>query len=413
MGTTPSSAIYVNCRLAFPDHLSEGALLTEDGRITAIWLGEKPRHVPAATQIFDCHGLILAPGLIDIHNHGALTHDFVRAEAEGNRVALRFHAEHGVTAILATVMTETPEQMSAALKLLAEQHAANDLPVNFIGIHLEGPYLHPDKRGAHKLDCLRDPAPSEYGKFWKDSRGLIRILTHAPERKGSVELCQFLHQRGCLPAIGHTTAVAAEIRRAAAYGARHFVHANNAIDWPQRRVRPEGWLGTELMGMGILLSDSIMTGEVIADGYHIPMELMRVVLAARGSDHIALVSDASPATGCPQGEYLQGGMKIVMKERRLVLSAAGAIDGVPPLGGSGTPLIAMVRNFVGWGFGLRLALRMSTLVPARIIGALTKGLLRVGNDADLVLLDDEANLFTTIIGGRAVYFAEGSPITAA
>lgn len=400
--------LFDHCRLAFPDTIVEGALLAAEGRIERIWIGEPPSGVPGDAIRVECQNQILAPGLVDIHNHGGRTHDFVGANAEGNNIALRYHCENGVTAMLATVMTETHEQMGAALGLLGEQHAAGGLHPNFLGIHVEGPYFHADKRGAHKLECLRDPVRAEYEKFWNDSKGLIRIFTHAPERDGTAEFCRFFHERGCVPAIGHTRATLLEIRRAAAYGARHFVHANNAIDWPLRRVRSEGWLGTELMGMGALLSHSVFTGEIISDGYHVPLEMIRIILAARGSDSIAIVSDACPAAGCEPGDYLQGGLKIILKENRLVIAGSGSMDGVAPLGGSATPQIAMIKNYVDWGFGLAMPLKMSTWVPARIIGEPHRGLLRAGNFADLILIDDQVNLHATLIQGRLEYSPSGA-----
>src|SRR5262245_47441047 len=124
MTSTPDRILYTNVRLAFPDCLVEGALLSTADTIEAIWLSEKPQGVPAGVRTVDGSGLILAPGLIDLHNHGALTSDFVAADAEGNNRSLRFHAEQGVTSVLATVMTETHEQMCAAFGLLAEQYAS-------------------------------------------------------------------------------------------------------------------------------------------------------------------------------------------------------------------------------------------------------------------------------------------------
>ncbi|MBI3415242.1 MAG: amidohydrolase family protein [Verrucomicrobia bacterium] len=403
-----SHALYTNCRLAFPDFIAPGALLTSGSSIARIWIEAEADHLPRATKIVDCHNLILAPGLIDIHNHGALTHDFVAGDPKGNNVALRFHAENGVTAMLATVMTETHEKMCHALSTLAAQSAAGELHPNFLGIHVEGPYFHPDKRGAHKLECLRDPDQNEYAQFWKLSRGLIRVFTHAPERKGSVDFCRFFHERGCVPAIGHTRATMLEIRRAAACGARHFVHANNAIDWPQRKTRPDGWLGTEMMGMGALLSHAAFSGEIISDGYHVPVEMIRVILASRGTDAIAIVSDSCPAAGCPPGDYLQGGLKIILKKNRLVISGSGSMDGTPPLGGSATPLLAMIQNYLDWGFELSTVLKMSTCVPARIIGEQKKGTLRTGNDADLILINQRAKLFATVIKGSVVFSADTS-----
>jgi N-acetylglucosamine-6-phosphate deacetylase len=407
-----NSILFKNCRLAFPDFLTSGALLVEEGRISAIWVEEEPAGLSKRIREFDCRDLILAPGLIDIHNHGGRTHDFVGANPKGNNIALRFHLENGVTSMLATVMTETHEQMSAALQTLAEQHRAGELEKNFLGIHIEGPYFHPDKRGAHKLECLRDPIRSEYEKFWEASNGLIRIFTHAPERKGSVEFCQFFHERGCVPTIGHTRATMLEIRRAAAYGARHFVHANNAIDWPLRKPRPDGWLGTEMMGMGALLTHSALTGEIISDGYHLPIEMIRLILTAKGTDHVAIVSDACPAAGCEPGEYVQGGLKIILKENRLVISGSGAMDasGAPPLGGSATTQLAMIKNYLDWGFPITTPLKMSTAVPARIIGEQKRGMLRVGNLADLILLDDKAGLHAVFINGTLASRAKSASV---
>lgn len=400
--------LFENCRLAFPDFIAPGALLTDAGRIERIFIGEVPAGLPAHARRIDCQDLILSPGLIDIHNHGGLTHDFVGAHAEGNQVALRFHARHGVTSMLATVMTETHEQISAALATLAEQRRSGEVCANFLGIHIEGPYFHPDKRGAHRLECLRDPVPSEYEHFWKVSDGLIRIFTHAPERPGSLEFCRFFHERGCVPTIGHTRATMLEIRQAAAYGARHFVHANNAIDWPLRKARPDGWLGTEMMGMGTLLAHSALTGEIIADGYHLPIEMIRLILTAKGLDNVAIVSDSCPAAGCPEGEYIQGGLPIIKKPGNLVLSGGGKMDGttVPPLGGSATVQIEMVKNYLDWGFPLTAPLKMATAVPARIIGESQRGLLRVGNKADLILIDDRAGLHGTWINGHATNASE-------
>ena len=412
----PARAIlFKNARLAFPDFLIEGSLLVEAGKITAIWIAEEASGLSSSVKEIDCQNLVLAPGLVDIHNHGGKTHDFVGANPAGNNVALKFHAENGVTTLLATVMTETHEQMCAALKTLAEQHRARELHPNFAGIHIEGPYFHPEKRGAHRLECLRDPVRSEYEKFWELSGGLIRIFTHAPERKGSAEFCQFFHERGCVPTIGHTKATMLEIRRAAAHGARHFVHANNAIDWPLRKPRPDGWLGTELMGMGALLTHSAFTGEIISDGFHLPVEMIRLILTAKGTDQIAIVSDSCPAAGCEPGEYLQGGLSIILRENGLVLSGTGGMDGnnVPPLGGSATTQLQMIRNYVDWGFGLSAPLKMSTTVPARIINAPTKGMLRVGNDADLILIDDQVHLHATLISGKTVFTHSSSPVQTA
>src|SRR5690242_833859 len=129
-----NALLFRNARLAFPDFIIEGALFVENGKIARLWISDQPSEAHTNARVVDCSGRILAPGLVDIHNHGGKTHDFVAADAKGNNVALAFHAENGVTSLLATVMTETHEQMSAALRVLAEQHAAGKLHPNFLGI---------------------------------------------------------------------------------------------------------------------------------------------------------------------------------------------------------------------------------------------------------------------------------------
>lgn len=401
--SVPAPILFENCRLAFPDFIAEGALYVERGCIRGIWMHETPSGIPAEARRIDCQGRIVAPGLIDIHNHGGVTHDFVTGDPDGNNAALKFHCENGVTAMLATIMTETHEQMCLSLKTLGEQRRKGGIHKNFLGIHVEGPYFNPAKRGAHKLECLRDPEFKEYDKFWELSNGLIRIFTHAPERKGSLEFCRYFSERGCVPTIGHTRATMEQIRAAAAYGARHFVHANNAIDWPSRTPRREGWLGTELMGMGSLLAHTAFTGEIISDGYHVPVEMIKIILAAKGPDTVAIVSDSSSAVGCPPGHYSLGGLRIILDDKRLVISAEKNDDGVSVMAGSGTPLIEMLKNYKKWGFGYVTPLRMATLVPARIIGDTKRGLLRVGLEADIILLDDDFNLSLVMIAGQIMH----------
>ncbi len=170
----------------------------------------------------------------------------------------------------------------------------------------------------------------------------------------------------------------------------------------------EGWLGTEMMGMGALLSHSTFTGEIISDGYHVPLEMIRVILAARGSDAVAIVSDSCSATGCPLGEYVLGGLKIILRENALVLSGTGSMEGAIPLGGSATTLLQMIRNYIKWGFGLLMPLKMATSVPARIIEQRNKGSLCVGSDGDLIVIDDDAKWFGTIIGGQVTHAADPS-----
>lgn len=402
--------LFTNAQLIFPDFIGEGSLLVDGGQMAAIGLG-KNLQARSGDEVVDLAGAYLAPGLVDLHNHGAMTHDFVAASADGNRQALAFHLEQGVTSMLATVMTESPRQMAAALELLARQAHQQELPPNLLGIHIEGPFLHPDKRGAHQLEHLRTPNLPQVEEFYRLCGSLLRILTLAPELPNGLEVCQFLAERQVLPAIGHTKATLQEIRAAFAYGAHHFVHANNAVDWPIRKPREEGWLGTELMGMGTLLTHSAMSGEIIADGYHVPVEMIRLLIHQKGPLQLALVSDASSATGCQPGDYALGGLTIELRSGNLVLTKEVSPEtGVRPMAGSATPLLQMVRNVVGWGYPLHDAIRMATLVPAQIIKQPRKGCLRVGHDADLIVLNPRLELQGVFVKGKSCFRSQEVPL---
>ncbi len=396
------SLLLTNARLVFPDFIELGSVLITNGRIEAIGFGDQ-RLTDGDTKVMDLEGAYLSPGLVDIHNHGAMTHDFVAASSEGNRQALAFHLQHGVTSMLATVMTQSPAQMDAALELLVRQAQQNALPPNFLGIHIEGPFLHPEKRGAHQREHLRLPSLARVNEFWAICGSFLRILTLAPELPGGMEVCRFLTDHQVVAAIGHTKASMNQIRTAFAHGAQHFVHANNAIDWPIRLPRSEGWLGTELMGMGTLLTHSAMSGEVIADGYHVPIEMIRLLIDQKGPLQLALVSDASSATGCLPGDYSLGGLTIELRPGNLVLTKEIAPEtGVRPMAGSATPLLHMVRNLVSWGYPLHVAIRMATFVPAQIIKQPRKGSLRVGHDADLLILNDRLELQQVLVMGKFI-----------
>ncbi|HYE30178.1 MAG TPA: amidohydrolase family protein [Methylomirabilota bacterium] len=401
-GDSSRPKLFTDAKLAFPDFFASGELLVINGRIETIWIEEQASFVPPDAEIIDCGGAILAPGLVDIHNNGALGHEFVAGDPEGNNRALAWHLQQGVTSVVATIMTAPQEEMARAVRVLSDQAEQGALQPNFSGIHIEGPYFHPDKRGAHRLECLREPRESEYRELFDAARGTLRLFTFAPEISGAVGLCAFLHERGVTPTIGHTTASFAQIRRAVAAGARHMVHANNAVDWPTRRPNNTGWLGTELMPMGALLADYRLTCEIIADGYHVPWPLVQALVKAKGAENVALVSDASSACGCPPGQYSLAGMQVEVRPERLIVATGAPVQGVPPLAGSGSSLLWMVQNAAEWGCSLLTALKMATRVPARIAGLRRKGELLVGNDADLILLGGAGELRAVYSGCRRI-----------
>ncbi len=379
------SVAFHNCQLVFPDFFANGSLLVREGRITTVQIGGNVADTSA--EVVDCAGDFLGPGFVDIHNHGAAGTDFIDGEVEGLSAALAWHQAQGSTSVLATLLTNPPEQISRAIQRHVEAERAGKLPRNFAGVHIEGPFLNPDKKGMHRVDWMHDPRPAEYETWVAQGEGRVRMLTAAPERDGALEMYAWLRAQGVVGSIGHTTVTWERAQAAAAAGASHFVHVNNAMEWPTRARNTAGWMQTHARGLGSFLTTDLFTGEIIGDGWHVTPELVRVIAHAKGPDRVALVSDASPLTGLPPGNYTVATMVVELRAGNLCTMADGS-----GLASSVCSLLDIVRKLVQWGFPLLEAWRMASWTPARITGLRDCGVLQVNNRANLVRLDSKLEL---------------------
>jgi N-acetylglucosamine-6-phosphate deacetylase len=387
--------LLTNCRLVFPDFFATGSLRLERGRVAQVHLHGAPD--AGGVEVVDCGGDYVGPGFVDIHNHGAAGVDFIDGEIEGLAAALAWHQRHGSTSVLATLLTHPPDAIGRAIARHIEGVKSAALPGNFAGIHIEGPYLNPEKKGMHREDWMHDPLPAEYQGWVKAGEGRVRILTAAPERDGALEMYAWLRGKGVVGSMGHTTVTWPRAQQAAAAGASHFVHVNNAMEWPTRATNADGWMQTHARGMGSFLTTDVFTGEIIGDGWHVTPELVRALVNAKGYDRIALVSDASPLTGLAPGRYTVATCPVELRPGRLCMMADGT-----GLASSVCTLLDIVRNLVTWGFPLLAAWRMASWTPARIAGWHDRGILQVNSLADLVRLDGNLELKRVWQGGRMV-----------
>jgi len=385
--------VFHNCQLVFPDFFATGSLRVREGRIESLQIGGNLSDAHA--EVVDCGGDFLGPGFVDIHNHGAAGTDFIDGEVEGLAAALAWHQAQGSTSVLATLLTNPPEQIAKMIRRHVEAEAADKLPGNFAGLHIEGPFLNPEKKGMHRADWMHDPAPAEYQGWVREGEGRVRMITAAPEREGALEMYAWLRAQGVTGSMGHTTVTWERAQAAAAAGASHFVHVNNAMEWPTRARNTAGWMQTHARGIGSCLTTDLFTGEIIGDGWHVTPELVRVIIRTKGVDRVALVSDASPLTGLPEGRYTVATMPVEVRAGHLCTMADGS-----GLASSVVSLLDIVRNLVRWGFPLLEAWRMASWTPARVVRLCDRGLLQVGNRADLVQLDAQLALKGVWQAGR-------------
>jgi N-acetylglucosamine-6-phosphate deacetylase len=364
--------------------LSGKTLVLEDDKIFGLISGDfDPKD---GERVIDAHGGWMTPGMIDIHVHGGAGYDTMDATQEAITSMSRYFAQHGVTSFLPTTMSATKEDISRAVDNIATCTQTRD-GAKFLGIHLEGPYLNPAHRGAQSERLLRDAVSSEY-EMWCDS-GVVKLVSLAPEREGALTFIKFGIRRGLEFSIAHSGATYNQVTEAADCGLRQATHVFNGMSGLHHREP-----GT----VGAVLTDDRIYVQIIADGVHVHPAVVNLVLRTKGVDRTILITDAVRAGGLPDGEYELGKEKIIVKS-----SVSRTLSG--SLAGSTLTMEAAVKNMITFtGRSLKEIIPLATSVPARAMGWYgQKGVITPGADADIVILDRDLNIQTTIVSGRVVY----------
>jgi N-acetylglucosamine-6-phosphate deacetylase len=360
--------------------ITDAGILIRDGVIEAIG----PRggiSLPADGNEINATDRIAAPGFLDVHIHGAGGHDVMEGTEDALKAVSKTIAAHGTTSYVATTVTARPEDICRSAegisRYIALQHQATDSRAEVLGIHFEGPFLSPIRRGAHPAEWLKLPSADLLEKFIAAAGGHALILTIAPELLGALLCIDVARRFGLVVGIGHTDATYEEARAAIIRGAHHAIHVYNAM-------RPFSHRDSGVIGA--VLTSPDVTAELIADGVHVDETAMRLLLQAKGAEGVILISDGISATGMPDGKYALGALEVTV-------SGGVCRNAEGKLAGSRLALDRALRNIVGLGASLGDALRMLTLNPATLLGIeYKKGSLRVGADADIVLLDDTLNV---------------------
>jgi len=360
--------------------LHDAGILIRDGVIETIG----PRNsmsLPAGANEVSAAGRIAAPGFLDVHIHGAGGHDVMEGTPDVLQAVSKTIAVHGTTSYVATTVTASPENICIAsegiARYIATQHQATDTRAEILGIHFEGPFISPVRRGVHPLEWLKLPSAELLAKFVAAAGGHARIITIAPELLGAIPCIDAAQKSGMVVGIGHTDATFEQALAAFHQGAHHAIHMYNAMR--PFSHRDAGVIGAVLTTPGV-------TAELIADGVHVEETAMRLLLQAKGAGGVILISDGISATGMPDGTYMLGSFEVTV-------SGGVCRNAEGKLAGSTLTLDRALRNIVGLGAPLSDALRMLTLNPATLLGIESKkGSLRAGADADIVLLDDALNV---------------------
>jgi N-acetylglucosamine-6-phosphate deacetylase len=377
----------INGSVYTPDQvLAPGTVLIDEGRITAVGAADTVV-VPPEAEVIDALDSAVVPGFIDVHMHGLLGHD-----AMGPGLAHVIHdlPIFGVTAFLGTTLTLPRDETYADLQAMVEILDAPPPGAQCLGIHLEGPFLSPTRPGMATSDWFEPLDWESFQAFQQTAKGHIRMLTFAPEVNEAMAYIPRLIETGVVPVIGHSNATFEQVAQAVQLGLAHATHTFNAMR-PLHHREP-GVVGA------VMYFDEIVA-ELIADGVHVHPAVMAILLRVKGVERVALVSDASPLAGLPDGEYEWEHKPVFVRNGSCRL-ADGTIAGAHVLLDTG------VRNLVNLvGLPLEQALVPATRVPADVLG-LHKGRLTPGYDADIVLLDEPLQPILTIVGGQEVFRRE-------
>jgi N-acetylglucosamine-6-phosphate deacetylase len=374
--------------------INGGCILITNDKIA--FVSEKNIEVENAIEI-NAEGKYVAPGFIDIHVHGGGGQDFMDADENTFLKIAETHAQYGTTSMLPTTLTATTEEL---LQTLAAYEAANKKNINgaqFLGMHLEGPYLAMSQRGAQDPRYIRNPNPAEYKEILSQY-SCVKRWSAAPELKGAIEFGRYVQSKNILPAIAHTDAIYEEVLEAFNNGYTLITHLYSAMSGVTRR---NAYRYAGVIESAYIIDE--MDVEIIADGIHLPPPLLKLVYKIKGADKTALITDSMRAAGIPEGESILGNLKNGLKV--IVEDGVAKLPDRSSFAGSVATADRLVRTMISKAdVPLIEAIKMITSTPARILNvADKKGSLEPGKDADIVIFDEAINIETTIVKGKIIY----------
>ena len=372
-----------------------GGYLTVSDGMFGSWSAEAPEGV----EVRDYSGSWIAPGLVDTHIHGFYGHATTDNDAEGINVSSLALAKHGTTSWLPTTFTQSVDDLAescAAIAKADDSRTDDFLGARIQGVYLEGPFFTEAHKGAQNPAFMIRPSVEVFDRWQKASEGRIVKSALAAEKEGALDYIAKLDAKGIVTAIGHSDATYAQSLAAVNAGATVFVHTYNG----QRGLHHR-----EPGVVGAAMTTPETYAEIICDGRHVTPAAIDALVRAKGWQHTVLITDCLGCGGLPEGNYMSGGLPVVLENNLCYLRNEDGTKG--SIAGSVLTLVRGVKNMVDWGIVTAdQAIRMATEVPARSARVDGKcGSIKPGRDADFVVFDHELNLRETYVGGVSV----GSP----
>ncbi|MDF2713483.1 MAG: N-acetylglucosamine-6-phosphate deacetylase [Paenibacillus sp.] len=380
-----SRTVITNVRAVCLDTvISPAVIWIEDGRIKRIGSGSIADSERRADDTsMDGNGMLLIPGMIDVHIHGASGFDMMDGTEESIQQVSRACAESGCTSFLATSVSSTMDDLLVMMRSV-KRVIGHERGAGIAGIHLEGPYLNVKRKGMQNEKYLRHPDMDEMSLIYREAGDLIKMVTIAPELPGGMELISYLREQGTIIAVAHSDATYEEAKLAFAQGASHVTHCFNGM-------RPIHHRDPGLVVAAF--EEEHVSLQAIVDHVHLHPAIIRLMHRIKGSQGMVLITDALQAMGLGDGSYTFGGHSVQVAD-----GVARLADGT--LASSTVTMNKALRYTVELGIPLTEAVRMASTTPADILGLADKGRIAQGCAADLVLLNEKFEVQWTMIKGR-------------
>ena len=376
-----------NGRIILGNEIVEENLYFDKDKIVAVTSDEL-----GCERVIDACGCYVSPGFVDIHQHGGFGFEYSDASREAIVSASNGHAMHGTTTVFPTIAANSSDELSNALQAIGKYGADEQIIPNLPGVHLEGPYFSPKQCGAQNMGQLRVPEQKEYRKLISEFGTFIKLWSYAPELDRELSFLKTLNDNGIVAAAGHTDATYDDMKRAYDNGCRHITHLYSCTS---TITRENGFRKLGVIETAYLYDDIYV--EAIADGCHLPPELLELIYKIKGAEHICLITDS----------IRFGGLKGDTTDTSSIGGAYIIEDGVAKLpdrsafAGSIATSDVLVRTCVKKaGIPLVDAVKMLTDVPCRVMNLKSKGALKVGYDADIIIFDENINMQSVIVGGK-------------
>ena len=372
-------------KIILGESLFDGYLYAEDGKILEITAESRP-----CEECYDYTGLYVSPGFIDLHTHGAGGHAFMNSAPEDVVEGSLYHLRYGTTCILPTISAGSFPVMRDAVINIQKAMESGKAP-NILGAHLEGPYLSKNQCGAQNTAFITAPVQEDYESLIAEYGNAVKRWTYAPENDPDGKFCKFITSHGVIASAGHSDAIYDDMKVAMANGCNLVTHLYSCTSTITRDhgFRRLGIIETAYLEDGLYV-------EIIADGRHLPPELLKLILKTKDTDKIALITDSLEIAGTDIQEGVMSGTEFIVEDGVCKLKDRSAFAG------SVATADRLIRTLVkDCCVAVPTAVKMLTEVPAEIL-KVNKGVFAPGKDADIVVFDEDISVKQVFLAGKKV-----------